>query len=96
MTIACEILAVKIKANITATNMVLSQTECVEPCDTDVTITWTNTGGIPGTFEPAIVVNVTRTGAGYNQNVAAGATFSETFNLTALVANTYTCCPDPN
>jgi len=96
MTIECQTLDVKIKANITATNMLSSLTECVEPCDANVTITWTNTGGIPGTFEPAIIINGVRTWAGYNQNVSAGATFSETFNLTALENGTYTYCPDPN
>lgn len=96
MTIACEILQVKPPANITATNQVLSQTLCAAPCDATVTITWANNGGVPGKFEPAIVVNGVRTGLGTSINVPAGATHTEIFNLTGLAVADYTICPDPN
>ncbi len=102
MTIACEILQVRPPADITATNMVLNKTQCASPCNADVTITWTNNGGVPGSFEPAIVVNTIRTGLGHNVPVQAGATHTEIFNLTNLTTNVdgsekdYTICPDPN
>lgn len=96
MTVACETLAVKIKANITATNITLTQSECVEPCDTNVTITWENIGGVPGSFEPAVVVNGARTGLGSSINLSPTETHVEVFSLTELIAGTYTICPDPN
>lgn len=96
MTIECEILAVKPPANITATDMILSKTQCEAPCSANVTITWTNNGGVPGSFEPAIVVNSVRTGLGSNKNVPSGGTHTEIFSLTNLTANNYTICPDPN
>jgi hypothetical protein len=96
MTVACGLLQVKPPANITATNMVLSKTLCTPPCNADVTITWTNNGGTPGSFEPAVVVNGVRTGLGSNKNVPAGGTDTETFNLIGLTVADYTICPDPN
>jgi hypothetical protein len=96
MTIACGTIQVSAPpSSITATNMTLSQTTCVEPCDVTATITWRNNGGA-GSFEPAIVVNGTRTGLGSNINLARNATTTQTFNLTGLTTNTYTVCPDPN
>ena len=96
MTIACGTILVSAPpAVITATNMVLSKTTCVEPCDATATITWKNNGG-RGVFEPAITVNGVRTGLGTNITVNAGATHTEIFTLTGLMENTYTLCPDPN
>ena len=96
MTTTCETLAVTLRANITATSIVLTTNSCTEPCSCDATITWQNTGGTPGVFEPAILVNGVRTGLGSNVNLAAGATDTRTFNLVDLVAGSYTICPNPN
>ena len=96
MTTTCETLAVKTKANITATNMTLTTIDCIEPCSCDVTVTWQNIGQTPGPFEPAILVNAVRTGLGFNVNLAAGATDTRTFNLVNLIAGNYNICPDPN
>ena len=96
MTIACGTIQVTAPpSSITATNMILSKTTCVEPCDVTATITWINNGG-QGSFEPAIVVNGTRTGLGSNINLTHNATHTQIFKLTALITDTYTVCPDPN
>jgi len=96
MTIACGTIQVTAPpSDITATNMVLSQTTCVEPCSATATITWINNGG-QGSFEPAIVVNGTRTGLGSPISLNHNQTTTQAFNLIDLVTNTYTICPDPN
>ncbi len=96
MTITCGTIQVTAPpSDITATNMVLSKTTCVEPCSATATITWINNGG-QGSFEPAITVNGTRTGLGSNINLTHNETHTEIFSLTNLVANAYTVCPDPN
>ena len=96
MTISCGTIQVTAPpSSITATNMVLSQTSCVEPCDVTATITWRNDGG-QGSFEPAVVVNGTRTGLGSQINLTHNATHTQIFSLTNLVVNTYTVCPEPN
>lgn len=96
MTITCGTIQVAAPAtNITATNMTMTQTSCVEPCNSDVTITWKNNGGT-GSFEPAIVVNGTRTGLGSTIVLNKNQTTTQTFSLTNLIENTYTVCPDPN
>jgi len=98
MTIACQVYTVQPQpANITATNMVITPASpCDEPCDATVTITWTNTGGKAGTFEPAIIVNGVRTGIGSNINLAKNGTHVEAFSLTGLTEADYNICPDPN
>lgn len=96
MTIACGTIQVTAPpVNITATSMTISQTTCVEPCNSDVTITWINNGG-QGSFEPAVVVNGTRTGLGSSIPLNHNQTHTQVFNLTDLTTNTYTVCPDPN
>lgn len=42
--------------NITATNMTINPTDCNEPCNATVTVTWKNNGGSEE-FKPAIKVN---------------------------------------
>ena len=102
MTIPCQILDVPVKANITATNMTITKKsctepcDCIEPCDVDVLITWKNTGGVPGTFEPAIKINTVRTGLGSNINLKVNETYTTTFNITDLLFGNYNICPDPN
>lgn len=71
-------------------------TECQEPCSVSVKFTWKNTGGVGGRFEPAIVVNGTRTGSGTQQNISPGQEYTEIFDLIDLINGTYTICPDPN
>lgn len=98
MTITCGIIEVTAPpSNITATDMIISQTTCVEPCNSDVTITWKNNGG-QGSFEPAIIVNGIRTGLGSSITLTKNQTYTETFTLTGLtnVSSPYTICPDPN
>ena len=96
MTIACGTIQVTAPpSSITATNMVLSKTTCVEPCNATATITWINNGG-QGSFEPAVVEKRTKTGLGSQINLTHNATHIQIFNLTDLVADTYTVCPDPN
>lgn len=102
MTLTCQILDVPIKANITATTMTITKKSCtepcscIEPCDADISITWKNTGGVAGSFEPAIKINNVRTGSGTNRTLAVNATYTETFNAVDLVEGSYTICPDPN
>lgn len=96
MSIECGIITVVKPANITAIDMTIDPTDCDEPCDAIVTITWQNIGGRPITFEPAIIVNDTRTGLGEEITLSRDETTSQTFNLTDLLEDVYTICPDPN
>jgi len=102
MTVPCQILDVPIRANITAIDMIITKKSCtepcncVEPCDVDISITWKNTGGVPGTFEPAIKINTVRTGSGSNKNLGVNETYTETFNVINLIEGNYNICPDPN
>ena len=81
--------------NITATNMTISPTDCDEPCNAIVTVTWVNSGQGSGKFKPAIKVN------GIIKqleeiNLRKNQTITMTFNLTNLMEGTYTICPYPN
>lgn len=96
MTTTCDSLAVKKPANITATDLVLNTYDCDEPCTLDISITWQNTGGRAGTFEPAYIINGTRKGLGSNISMAVSQIYSTVFTETGLIENTYTICPDPN
>ena len=96
MTVSCETISVTAPSNITATNMILDKNYCEPSCNVIVTITWENTGGKKGTFEPAIIVNGIRTGLGSTIDLNKKETTIQTFNLTGLVEGSYTVCPDPN
>ncbi len=98
MAIACDLetLAVRKPANITAISRTFSTLDCDEPCNATITVTWQNTGGRNGSFEPAIIINGVRNGSGLNQSIQPSQTYQYTFTLSNLVEGTYTVCPDPN
>lgn len=96
MTTVCDTLAVKKPANITATDLVLNTYDCDEPCTVNITITWQNTGGRNGTFEPAYIINGIRKGLGSTVGMPPGQIYSNIFTETGLTENNYTICPDPN
>lgn len=82
--------------HITATNMTINPTNCDEPCNSIVTVTWENIGKKPGKFRPAIKVNETKIELGTEITLNKNRTTTQTFNLTNLMEGTYTICPYPN
>jgi plastocyanin len=95
MSVPCGVITVRKPANITATNMTVQPTDCDEPCNVTVTVTWKNTGGRTATITPAIVVDTTRT-EGAPITLAKNETVTITFNVAGLIEGTYNVCPDPN
>ena len=105
MVTPCQTLAVPIQAKFEVTAFTISNancpapcTTCAEPCSVDAIITWKNTGGVSGQFEPAIKINDIRTGSGTTRTLPPNQEYTETFTLTNLPASgsPYTICPDPN
>lgn len=80
---------------ITATNMTISPTDCDEPCNAIVTVTWMNSGQGSGKFKPAIKVNGIKNEL-EEITLRRNQTITKTFNLTNLMEGTYTICPFPN
>ena len=83
-------------AVITATNIDTNMSQCLEPCTIIVTVAWINNGNAIGMFEPAIIINDTRTGSGTNISLDIGSTYTGIFTISDLMKGTYTICPDPN
>lgn len=82
--------------HITATNMTINPTDCDEPCNPVVTITWKNISEKRENFRPAIKVNGTKIELGMEITLNKNQTTTKTFSLTNLIEGTYTICPYPN
>lgn len=95
MTVACGTITVWKPANITATDISYSTTDCDEPCNATVTITWTNTGGRTATITPAIIVDGIRT-EGALITLAKNESATQMFNVIGLIEGDHSVCPDPN
>lgn len=82
-------------STVTAISMVVTPTTCTPPCNATVTVIWQNNGITSVTFIPTIKIDNT-----VYQNpsilLSAGKTTTQIFNVTGLVAGTYTVCPVPN
>lgn len=89
-------ITVRTPANIVTTAITPSLTACTAPCDMTVDITWTNNGGITGTFTPVIVVNGTSTPSATIETLDPTQSVTKTFSLTGLIAGAYNICSDPN
>lgn len=94
-TLPCISINVLAPANIISTSITPSATTCREPCDITIDVTWTNTGEVPGNFEPAILTNGVRT-ALPNVTLDPLQTVTRTFTLTGLTQGSYTICADPD
>jgi len=81
---------------ITATNMTINPTDCDEPCNSVVTITWKNIGQKKEKFRPAIKVNGKKIELGIEITLKKNQITEKTFSLTNLMEGTYTICPYPN
>lgn len=80
---------------ITATDIILSTTDCDEPCNATTTVTWKNVGSGPGKFRPGIRINGERIRL-EEITLNKNQTVTKTFNLNGLMEGTYIICPDPN
>lgn len=96
MTVTCGTITVWKPAHISATDMIIDPTDCDEPCDATVTITWTNTGGRTQTITPAIVVDGITTLATAPITLAKDETATVVFHVTGLLEGDHSVCPDPN
>lgn len=99
MTIPCVTVTVSAAPeNIAATNITVSTNACTAPCGVTVDVTWTNNGGIAGTFAPSVKVDGT-TPAGLplpDVTLNPGASVTKTFNITGMDTGAHSICPDPN
>ena len=98
MTVPCKTVNVSAPAQpatITAVSCSLSKQSCESPCNLSVTVAWKNTGGIAGTFVPAIMVGNSRIFK-TSVNVNPGETTTQYFTVNNLSAGSYNICPDPN
>lgn len=82
--------------HIIATNMIINPTDCDEPCNSIVTVTWKNIDKWREKFRPAIKVNGTKIELGIEITLNKNDVTTQTFNLTNLMEGTYTICPYPN
>ncbi len=57
MTQYCTTVNILAPPHIVSTNIEISPTNCTEPCDIQITVTWKNTGDIQGIFAPGITVD---------------------------------------
>lgn len=81
--------------HIIATNIIINPTDCDEPCNSVVTVTWKNMGK-KQKFCPTIKVNGTKIELGRYITLDKYETTTQTFNLTNIMEGTYIICPYPN
>lgn len=86
---------IAMNGDIVAVSMTVIPTNCYEPCNVTVMVTWQNVSNRSVDFWPTIVVNkktrieLDRTTLPENESTI------QTFNITDLVEGTYTICPHP-
>lgn len=95
-TFPCVTVTVSSLASIISTVLTVDKNDCIAPCTVNGTVSWTNTGGSPGTLDPAILVNNTPTRIGSAVQINPGATLQYTFQLPNLIAGTYNVCAQPD
>ncbi len=93
--VECGILTVWKPAHIVADSMIIDPTDCDEPCNATVTITWKNIGGRTATITPAIIVDSVMTPAAEPITLAKNETATVVFNLVGLLEGEHIICPDP-
>lgn len=71
--------------NVVSTGLTVDKTVCTEPCTVSATITWTNTGGSPGTFSPGVIVDSGTPTTIAPESLAEGASISHTFAVAGLM-----------
>lgn len=99
MTVACTIVTIEAKTiptNITATAITPSVTTCTEPCNLTVNITWANTGGVTGTFTPAIIVDGTSIPLATPETLDPAQSVTKTFTVDNLMKGSHNICADPD
>ena len=77
------------------TNFTVTPLSCEEPCDVNISITWTNTGNDTGTKTLYYTVNGVKHLLG-TETLAPNASVTYAATKTGLSAGSYTICPDPN
>lgn len=90
-----EVISIDLRPSIIPTIITPSKITCTEPCDLTIDVTWTNTGGITGTFAPTITVNGLPNVLP-NESLGPGLSVTKTFTLTDLMIGDYNICPEPN
>lgn len=96
MTVECKTVTVRRPAKIEATNMNVTPLECDISCTFTLSITWTNTGGRSGSFEPAIKIDNVRISIGALTPLDTGQGITITYEISDLSEGTHEICPDPN
>lgn len=88
-------LQVTYTTDITATAITVTPTSCISPCSININVTWKNNGTVSYTFRPGITIDGTLYQKS-SMSLAAGATTTQTFTVSGLLANVYMVCPVPN
>ncbi len=91
---SCQSVLVRTPADITTTNMVLTPSTCIEPCDTLVEVTYINSGQTAGTFTPEITVDGVPVQLSPD-TLGPGIEVTKSFGLTGKTIGTYTICAVP-
>jgi hypothetical protein len=88
-------------ANITATSMTVyspSESPCrTGICTVEVSVTWTNNGGLTGSFVPSLTFSGgTVTPTYSSESLNAGAFIAHAFTISNMTAGSHSICPNPN
>lgn len=94
--VECGTITVWVPAHIIAYSMDIVPTDCDEPCNATITVTWKNIGGRTQEITPAIIVGTVRTPALTPIILAKNQTATVIFNVTGLTEGNYLVCPDPS
>jgi hypothetical protein len=81
-------------SNIIAINMVPTPTTCIEPCDINIDVTYSNTGETIGIFTPEITIDGTSIMLAPDM-LDPGATIIKTFSSTGILSGIHTICAVP-
>ena len=92
--IACQTITVNTPADIVTTEITLTPSTCNEPCNSNVDVTYMNSGQTAGDFTPEITVNGVSVTLGV-ETLDPGISIVKTFALTDKMAGTYTICAVP-
>lgn len=85
-----------VAAKIISTDLTINLIDCIEPCSTNVIVTWQNIGDTEETFSPTIIIdNIVHTVLPPEQ-LPAGDIISRTFTVSGLEKGIHTICPSPS
>ena len=82
-------------APFSVTDFVVTPLSCEEPCDVDISITWTNTGSVTGTKEVGFTIN-NKKEWWVTETLDPGQSDTFASKVQGLLAGSYIICPYPD